>query len=183
MTLITRTMTADDLWRMPSGDMRHELVNGELRTMAPAGFEHGVYGSKMYRRLVNYVEDHHLGFVVSSDTGFILRRDPDTVRAPDVAFVLASRVPAGRPTLKFFDGAPDLAVEVVSPSDTVDELEEKIGDYLNAGCQMVWVVHPKTKTITIHRPGAQPMVLREKDLLEGGDVLPGFTCSVAEIFA
>jgi Uma2 family endonuclease len=183
MTLITRTMTADELWRMPSGDMRHELVNGELRTMAPAGFGHGIIEVRIGARLSNFVEPRQLGFVVSADTGFVLRKNPDTVRAPDCAFVQASRVPPGQPTLKFFEGAPDLAVEVVSPSDTVEELEEKIADYLNAGCQMVWVIHPKTKTITIHRPGAQPMVLRENDFLDGHDILPGFRCSVAEIFA
>jgi Uma2 family endonuclease len=183
MTLDTRTITAEQLWQMPSDDMRHELVNGELRTMAPAGFDHGAVGIKIAARLLSFVESRRLGVVVGADTGFILRRNPDTVRAPDVSFVGADRIPAGARSVKFFDGPPDLAVEVISPSDTVDELDEKIADYLSAGCPMVWVVHPKTKSITIHRPSAQPVVLRETDHLDGQDVLPDFRCTVAEIFA
>ena len=183
MTLDTRTMTADELWHMPSDDMRHELVNGELRTMAPAGFDHGAIGIELASLLHQYAKAQKLGRVLNADTGFVLRRNPDTVRAPDVAFVNAARIPPGKRTIKFFDGAPDLAVEVVSPSDTVDELDEKVSDYLTAGCQMVWVVHPKIKSVTIYRPAAQPMVLGDADSLDGQDVLPGFRCSVAEIFA
>ncbi len=183
MTLDTRTMTAEQLWQMPSDNMRHELVNGELRTMAPAGFDHGAIGGELHSRLHQHVKNQKLGVVLSADTGFILRRNPDTVRAPDVSFVSADRIPTGARSVKFFDGSPDLAVEVVSPSDTVDELDEKISDYLSAGCPMVWVVHPKTKSITIHRPSAQPIVLRETDHLDGLDVLPDFRCTVAEIFA
>jgi Uma2 family endonuclease len=183
MALDTRIMTAEELWRMPSDDLRHELVNGELKTMAPARFEHGAVGIKIAARILSAVEASELGVVVGADTGFVLRRNPDTVRAPDIAFVKAERIAGGRRTAKFFEGAPDLAVEIVSPGDTVDELEEKIADYLSAGCQMVWVVHPKTKSITIHRPTVQPVVLHEMDQLDGHQLLPGFRCAVAEIFA
>jgi Uma2 family endonuclease len=183
MTLNTRIMTAEDLWRMPSDDLRHELVNGEIKTLAPAGFEHGAIGGEIHALLHRFAKSNKLGLVLNADTGFVLRRNPDTVRAPDVAFVKAERIAAGKLTTKFFDGAPDLAVEVVSPGDTVDELDEKIAEYLAPGCQLVWVVHPKSRSITVYRPNAQPTVLRESDQLDGQQTLPDFACSVAEIFA
>lgn len=183
MTVDARIMTAEELWRMPSDDLRHELVNGELKTMAPAGFGHGITRTELVSRLHQFVKSQKLGVVLNADTGFVLRRNPDTVRAPDVAFVKASRIPTGPHLAKFFEGPPDLAVEVVSPGDTVDELEEKVADYLAAGCQMVWVVHPKTASITVHRSASQPLVLRKGDQLDGLDVLPGFHCLIDEIFA
>ena len=182
MITSVKKMTAEELWRMSADDMRHELVNGELRTMAPAGFGHGIVGSRLLRKLLDYVEGHHLGVILNADTGFVLRRNPDTLRAPDVAFVKAARVPTGSRAEKFFEGAPDLAVEIVSPSDTVDDLEEKISDYLATGCLLVWVVRPKAKTITIHRSGNNPIILRENDQLSGEDVIAGFVCRVGDIF-
>lgn len=175
-------MTAEDLWRLPNDHMRHELVRGELITMAPAGAERGMIGMRIGRVLGQFVDEAKLGFVFNADTGFFLSRNPDSVRAPDTAFVVAGRVgPSGLPQ-KYFDGPPDLAVEVLSPSDTVQEVDEKIAEYLDSGCRLAWVVSPRRKTVTVHRPNEQPLVLRETDTVTGGEVLPGFSCLVRTFF-
>lgn len=181
-TTSPRLLTADDLWRMPAGDQRRELVRGELRMMAPAGGEHGAITMRVGRLLANTVEQRKLGIVCAAETGFILSRDPDLVRAPDVAFVRATKVPRSGPPQSFWPFAPDLAVEVVSPADALEQVEEKVDDYLAAGTSAVWVVNPRRRSVTIHRPGQNPIVLREADTLDGGDVVPGFACQVAEIF-
>src|SRR4051812_14372339 len=117
MTIATSPTTAEQLWRMPKDEMRHELVRGELFTMAPAGFDHGAVIINLSIPLATYVKKHKLGIVVGAETGFILTRDPDTVRGADIAFVRAARIPkSGRPK-KFWIGGPDLAVEVLSPDD------------------------------------------------------------------
>ena len=182
MTTGIRLITAEELWAMPN-NARRELVRGEVRTMAPAGFEHGAVIINVAAPLANYVKAQRLGVVLGAETGFVLKRNPDIVRGADVAFVAASRIPAAGLPTKFWEGAPDLAVEVVSPGDTVEEVEEKVDDYLTAGTHLVWVVNPKRKTITVHKPAANPLVLRVQDTLEGADVVPGFRCNVADIFA
>ncbi|MGH7214797.1 MAG: Uma2 family endonuclease [Tepidisphaeraceae bacterium] len=181
MSTMSHLLTADDLWNLP-GDGRRELVKGEVRTMAPAGFDHGAVIMNLSVPLATYVKAHRLGVVTGAETGFKLSSNPDTVRGADIAFVAASRIPAtGRP-VKFWQGAPDLAVEVVSPDDTMAEVEEKVDDYLNAGARLVWVVNPRRRTITVHRPGIEPVLLRQSDTLDGQDVVPGFSCRVAEVF-
>jgi Uma2 family endonuclease len=181
MSTATQLMTADDLWNLPEDHMRHELVKGELRTMAPAGFDHGAVGINLATGLAHFVKKHQLGTVVGPDTGFIISRDPDTVRAPDCAFVRRDRVPTPRP-LKFWPGAPDLAVEVLSPSDTAFEVDEKVQEMLDAGTEEVIVVNPRQKTVKIFRKGQTALVLGVADTLENLSVLPGFRCPVAEIF-
>jgi Uma2 family endonuclease len=183
MSITTRSMTADELWRMPPGDQRRELVKGELRTMAPAGFDHGAIIINLARLLANHIKANRLGVVLGAETGFKLKSNPDTVRGADIAFVAASRIPASGRPVGFWPGAPDLAVEVLSPSDTVEEAEEKVNDYLDAGCRMVWVVSPRLRTVTTYRPGQAPAIVGEKQELDGQDVVPGFGCKVAEIFA
>jgi Uma2 family endonuclease len=180
-TTSPRLLTADDLWRMP-GDQRRELVRGELRMRAPAGYEHGLVVMRLSRLLANHVQAAGLGDVLGAETGFRLLRHPDTVRAPDLAFVRRARVPSERP-LAYWIGAPDLAVEVVSPSDALEQIEEKIDDYLAAGTSAVWVVNPRRRSVTIHRAGQNPVVLRQTDTLDGGDLVPGFVCRVAELFS
>jgi len=182
MTTTQRLMTAEDLWNLPDDGKRSELVRGELRTMAPTGFEHGNIGVQIVLRLARYVEGKRLGTVVVGDTGFVLQKGPDTVLAPDAAFVRQERVNAVGMTKKFFPGAPDLAVEVVSPSDTLIEVEEKVNEWLSAGTRIVWVVNPKRRTVTVHKAGPQVQVLAEKDQLSGEDVVPGFACGVGELF-
>jgi Uma2 family endonuclease len=181
MTTGTRLITAEELWAMPNKGLL-ELVRGEVRTVAPAGFEHGAVIMNVALPLGAYVKAQRLGVVLGAETGFVLKRNPDIVRGADVAFVSATRIPAGRLPVKFWEGPPDLAVEVISPSDVVREIEERVADYLDAGTRLVWVVNTKRKTVTVSRPGIEPLVLRDGDAIEGSDVVPGFRLDVADVF-
>jgi len=182
MSTVARFITAEELLKM-SGEGRRELVKGELRTMAPAGFDHGVIIMKLARLLANHVEANRLGVVLGAETGFKLAKNPDTVRAADIAFIAAARIPSGSRPQDYWEGGPDLAVEVLSPSDTVEDIEQKVDDYLGAGTRLIWVISPKRRTVAIHSPGDGPSIVRENDELSGRDVVPGFHCRVAEIFA
>lgn len=150
--------------------------------MTPAGYEHGEIVANVTRLLANFVKAQGLGRVTGAETGFQIGHDPDTVRAPDSAFIRADRVPAKRPR-GFFDGPPDLAVEVLSPNDRPGEVLAKVRDWLQAGCRAVWVVDPQTETVSVHRSRHETMVLGAGDTLAGGDLLPGFSVPVVEIFA
>ena len=179
MTADVTVMTAQDLLRMPDDGMRHELVNGELITMAPAGEEHGDLSMAIGSVLRQYVRERGLGKVYSADTGFVLTHDPDTVRAPDASFVRAERV---RRRKDFIDGAPDLAIEVISPSDTYSEVDEKVREYLGAGTEMVIVVDPRKRTATVHMRAGSTQHLSIDDSLDGGEVVPGWRLPLREIF-
>jgi Uma2 family endonuclease len=150
--------------------------------VTPAGYAHGSIEIRIARALANFVEAARLGDVLGAETGFHIASDPDTVRAPDVAFVCSERIPSERPE-GFFQGAPDLAVEVLSPNDKASEVNAKVQDWLDAGCRMVWVVDPATKTVSVYRSRTQIEVLGVSDTLPGGDVLPGFSLPLVEIFA
>lgn len=183
MRATRRMMTAEELERLPSGGDRHELVNGELITMTPSGFDHGAIVVNLTVPLGSHVKSTNLGIVVGAETGFKLGSQPDTVRAPDVGFIRRDRLAAvGRPTT-FWAGPPDLAVEVLSPSDTVFEIDEKVAAWLAAGTAAVWVVNPKDRTITVHRAGTPSRVLTEQETLGGDDVVSGFAMPVADAFA
>lgn len=180
MTTNARTMTADELLAAP-GLGRCELVCGELIMMSPAGLEHGVLVNRLGGRLGAYVESKSLGIVPAGEPGFIIARQPDTVRAPDVAFLRADRL-GPEVTKGFFEGAPDLAVEVVSPSDRLTEVLAKVQQWLDAGCAAVWVVDPGTRTVSVYRSRREITVLTPTDDLRGDDVVPGFSMPVAELF-
>ena len=175
-------VTAEELFVRPDDGMRHELVRGELRTMTPAGSEHGAIGAFLLGKLAYCVQQQKLGRLFNADTGFLIARQPDTVRSPDLAFVGGERGRRPMPT-SFYPGAPDLAVEIVSPHDRADAVQAKVQDWLRAGCFEVWVVSPRLKTIEIFRSTTNVRVLTELDMLESPDLLPGFSCSVAEVFA
>ena len=128
-----------------------------------------------------FVREQKLGKTYAAETGVILARNPDTVRALDAAFVRSERL-ADQPTTGFFDGAPDLALEVISPSETVDEVESKVIDYLEAGVALVWLIYPRTQTVTVYRSSTDINILTIEDTLTGGDLLPGFSVSLKEIF-
>jgi Uma2 family endonuclease len=172
--------TAEQLLR--AGDIgRCELVRGELRRMIPSGGEHGRIAGKLTCAVGNHVMSRHLGTFYAAETGFILSRDPDTVRAPDVAFTGTERAaPAVR---GFVPAAPDLAVEVLSPDDRPGYVREKVAEWLEAGTRAVWVVDPRERTVTVHEPPHTPSVRGETESLRGGDVLPGFELAVRDIFA
>ena len=172
--------TAEELLRAQDIG-RSELVRGEIRVMIPPGAEHGRVTAKLTLAIGNAVESAGLGTIYAAETGFLLSRNPDTVRAPDVAFVRAGRPPA--PSRGYYLGAPDLAVEVLSPDDRPGYVAEKVAEWLEAGAQVVWVVDPRMRTVTVHESGRGPRVLDERDTLPGGDLLPGFKLVVVEVFA
>jgi len=132
--------------------------------------------------LKSFVAEANLGKVFAAETGFILREVPATVRAADAAFVRNERLPDPLPE-GFFHGPPDLAVEVISPSDLAQEIAQKIDDYLQAGARLVWAIYPATRTVAVHRAPREVRVYGVGDELTGEDVLPGFTCAVADVFA
>ena len=182
MSTATELLTANDLLRQPSDGYRYELVKGELIKMPPAGNIHGKRTMRLGWRLARHVEANDLGVVFAAETGFRLATDPDTVRAPDVAFVTKTRIEEIGEFEGFWPGAPDLAVEIVSPHDSYTEVEEKVAEYLNAGARAVWVVDPRRRTITVYRSSIDITILTENDTLDGGDIIPGFSCRVAEVF-
>ncbi|HJT78843.1 MAG TPA: Uma2 family endonuclease [Gemmataceae bacterium] len=175
-------MSAEDLARWPQDGMRHELVRGELRTRPPAGSEHGAVGMNLAFLLTQHVRAQQLGVVFGAETGFLIARDPDTVRAPDIAFVSQDHIPATGIPRAFWPGAPDLALEVVSPGDTVFEVDEKVQEWLDAGTRLVWVVNPRRRTVTVYRSATEVRILTEQDTLEGGETVRGFRCLVRDIF-
>ena len=183
MATTTKLMTAEELLDMPDDGFRYELVRGELVKMAPAGFYHGVTSDRVERNLSTYVYENRLGEVCAAETGFLLGRDPDHVRAPDVAFVRKERVESIGYTFGYFPGAPDLAVEVISPSDRYTEVDEKVAEWLAAGTSMVVVVNPRNRAVRVHRSPTDSVLLTEEDTLDGGDVVPGWEMPVADIFA
>jgi Uma2 family endonuclease len=150
--------------------------------MSPASARHGEIAATLARHLGNYVADHRLGTVYAAETGFLVGRDPDTLLAPDVAFVRAERLPKPGQQQGFLELAPDLVVEVVSPSDTSRYVSDKVLTYLDAGCRLVWVVEPERRTVTVSAPERTARVMMAADTLEGGQVLPGLTLAVAAIF-
>jgi Uma2 family endonuclease len=179
----TTVVTADELLAMPRGiGKRYELVAGELRVMSPAGWRHGKIVIRLSARLAAHVDQHDLRIVFGAETGFSLASDPDTVRAPDVSLVINRNIPEQEPKDGFWPGAPDLAVEVLSPGDRTGEVDEKIDAWLAAGCAAVWIVNPKTKTVTVYRSRLDVEVVTAADVLRGDPVVPGFSCSVDELF-
>jgi Uma2 family endonuclease len=179
----TRTLTADELFSLPDdGYHRYELDEGRLLTMAPAGSLHGVVANRLNVAVSIHVDEHRLGVVMSADTGFKLESSPDTVRAPDVAFVARERIPAGGIPHTFWAGAPDLAIEVLSPTDRLSEVNKKIEQYLRLGVRQVWFVEPSSRRVTIYRPDQAVQVLHESDTLEGADLLPGFRYPLSQLF-
>ena len=182
MSTTLQHVTAEELFMMPKDGFRYELVKGELRKISPAGSEHGAIIVNITVLLGQHVKSKKLGVCFGAETGFKIASDPDTVRAPDVAFVSRERVPEGGIPKKFWPGAPDLAVEVISPGDTVDEVEEKVEDWLATGTRAVWVVSPKRRSVTVYRSMTDVTRLSEADELDGGEVVPGFRCKVSEFF-
>ena len=178
-----RLVTAAELLDMPDDGYRYELVRGELRKMAPAGYRHGKSAGKINGLLFVHVTANNLGTVPTAETGFLLASDPDIVRVPDVAFVRREREEAVGIVDGFFPGPPDLAIEVISPSDRYTEVAEKVEDWLNAGTRMVVVVDPRRRVAIVHLPGREPVTLHEHETLDGGDVVPGWSMPVADIFA
>jgi Uma2 family endonuclease len=184
MSTELQLMTADELAAKPDDGFVYELIKGELiKVSPPPGHEHGLVAMNIAGPLCEYAKKQQLGNVYAAETGYLLELDPDTVRAADVSFIKRERIKAAEPVHGYWIGAPDLAVEVVSPGDTVRRIEDKVTEWLKSGARTVWVVSAKLHTVTVYRSLTEIAVLTEKDILDGGDVVPGFQISVAEIFA
>ena len=173
-------MTADELLHTSIPDKRVELVRGVLVVREPAGYLHGDVVSKLAARLLNYVEGRGLGRVFPHEIGFKLQSDPDTVRGPDIAFLARERVPEPRP-LGYLALAPDLVVEVLSPDDRPGKTLAKVGDWLTGGARLVWVIDPQRRFARVYRQDGSEIVVPEDGYLDGEDVVPGFSCPLAEV--
>ncbi len=181
MTRQQTLVTAEDFYRLYSSKEGHyELVEGEVIKTAPPGFQHGGVALKLGSLLLAYAQQHRLGWV-GVESGYVLQ--PGTVRAPDVAFVKQERIPAEGDAQTFFNGPPDLAVEVVSPSDDAAEVEMKVHDYLRSGVAQVWVVYPEGKRVHVFTNDGKVVRYSDGDTLPGGGLLPGLEIAVAELFA
>jgi Uma2 family endonuclease len=176
----TRRLTIEEFERLPDDGWRLELVRGEVVREPPTGFEHGDIAFGIGLLLRTFVDENALGKVVGTETGFVLSDEPPTVRAPDVAFVREDRL--GFDPRRFAPLAPDLAVEILSPSNTMSEIHEKVLDYVAAGTSLVWVVDPRSHTVTVYRSRDAIRMLTADDELDGADVLPGFRCKVSALF-
>jgi|SRR5215212_6650155 len=177
-----RLLTADELAAMPDNGHVYELSRGMLVCMSPTSYSPGRVGGRLMLKIFAFVDDHNLGDYGSAETGFRLRSDPDTVRAPDAWFVRAERIPAGEEIVGFFPGPPDLAVEILSPSDRFNDVMAKVRDYLDADTPLVWALDPASRMTAIFRPGQPVRFLDADGVLDGEDVLPGFTLPLGEIF-
>jgi len=175
-------MTVDELDHLPDDEFRYELQSGLLLSEPRPGFRHGDVALAMGSLLRNYVRDSGVDVWPVVEVGFVLSRNPDTMRCPDVAVVTRERADRAGDLKRPFPGAPDLAIEVVSPSNTAVELHSKVADYLAAGTRLVWVVDPETQEVTVYRDLLAPRTLEASDFLDGEDVVPGFRIEVAELF-
>lgn len=187
MAVQEKLYTVDEFWEiahLPENDeKRLELVEGVIYTMPPAGGEHGEGAGNLFGFIWTHVRQHKLGHVTAAETGYVLfvnEADKSTVRAPDVGYISYQRIPDRLPA-KFVPMPPDLAVEVVSPNDSAEEVEAKISDYLRAGVRLILVVYPSSKTATVFRGGAISR-LNEDEIFDGGDVLPGFSLRIGDVF-
>jgi len=177
-----KLMTAEELFEWVNG-RRGELIKGEFIEMSPSGGTHGKLSSRIARILGNFIEENNLGESFGAETGFILFRDPDTVRAPDFAFISKDRLSLIEEFDKFISIPPDLAVEIISPHDRWPDVEDKISDYFSAGVSLVWIINPKPQAVQVYRSPSQISLLSGADVLQGDDVLPGFSIPVERIFA
>jgi Uma2 family endonuclease len=182
MSAVTpQLMTAEEFWVLPDSGRPRALVRGEVVETMPPGGVHGAIAIILGALLRAWAKVGGHG-VVGAEAGFILARDPDIVRGPDISFVRADRVPSTGIPEAFWEQAPDLVVEIVSPSETAEAVREKVRDFLAAGTPLVWVVYPRSREVLVHRPNGSIQALTEGDTLEGATVLPGFACRVGELF-
>jgi Uma2 family endonuclease len=182
MATTTHLITADELLKMGS-EAPYELWEGVLKEVSPSSVKPGLISARLQTFIGQFALEHNLGYTTNADGGYILSEDPATVVAPDVGFFRPDRYPGDFPDRGFFPLPPDLAVEVISPTDKRADIAQKQRLYEQAGVPLVWWVDPEARTVSVHRPGQPPEMLDESMVLDGGDVLPGFTLPVAQIFA
>ncbi|MCY4257725.1 MAG: Uma2 family endonuclease [bacterium] len=177
-----KLLTADDLLRLHSQGVRGELVRGVLHKTMASGHRHGKIAIKLAVALSNFVEPRKLGTIVGSDSGVWLERSPDTVREPDIAFTSTTKIPLDAKIDGYAEVIPDLVVEIISPTESRRWAHNRAQMWLNYGVPLVWIIHPKTQTIDIYRPGEAAKTLHKHDTLTGHNMLSGFTCPIQTIF-
>ena len=175
-------LTAHDLWLLPENGLRRELVRGEVIESMPPGGRHGGIAAILAMLLRLWVRQSAGGYV-GVEAGFVLARDPDTVRGPHISYVRADRIPPSGPPDSYGEVAPDLAVEIVSPNETADEVREKVRDFLAAGTPLVWVIYPRSQEVIAHTPDGLARTFSAGETIEHSAILPGFSCPVAELLA
>ncbi len=178
----TKKMTLEEVKRLNPDEQPGELVRGVFVPMSRPTVQHGRLMARIARLLGNFVEARRLGEVIVGDSGFVLDKEEQTLRGPDVAFISKDRIPPEGLPDDWWEGAPDLAVEIVSRTQTAHDLARKALEYLQAGTKMVWVVDPESKTVAVYTPPNHIQILREDETLDGGDVLPNFQIRVGELF-
>ena len=180
MTTQTKLITADELLMMPEDGYRYELIRGVLIRKMPPGRRHGNVAACTTAEFINYVRTNDYG-EVSAEIGYRLESDPDTVRAPNVVYISAETLPLDVKVRGFYEVIPDLVVEVVSPGDGPSYVADRVAMWLSHGVRLVWVVYPVARTVAAHTAAGPTLIYTEDDELDGGDVLPEFTCPVREI--
>jgi Uma2 family endonuclease len=178
----TKRTTAAELAEFSENGFRHELIRGEVQRIPLAGGVHGEIGQELGWRLGAHVAANNLGQLYAAGTGFLLAEDPDTVLAPDIAFIRADRLPPREDQVGYVRVPPDLVVEVVSPNDRASEIAAKVALYLSLGVRAVWVIEPRLQTVTLYEVDRRPRILVADDVLDGGENVPGFQVAVAELF-
>ncbi len=181
-TTKAKLMTAEDLLRLDSQGVKGELIRGVLCETMASGIEHGEVAIALGMALRQFVRPGRMGRVVGSDSGVLVQRNPDTVREPDIAYISAAKLPLDVRVPGYLEVIPDLAAEIISPNDTQREVNDKTQMWLSYGVSIVWEFYPDERAIVVARSEGPPVVLNEDDTLDGGDVLPGFTIPVREIF-
>ncbi len=178
MATVTHVATEEDLLRAPEDGFKHELVDGQIR-MTPAGYRHGRVSVRLATVLAAFTSERRLGDVLDSSTGF--RMPSGNVRLPDVSFVAAERAPARSDQKGFSNVIPDLAIEVLSPGDRPREVLDKVGEYLDSGVRMVWVIDPEARAAVVYRSLSNARSVRADEMLDGEDLVPGFSCPLADV--
>lgn len=182
MAITPKLLTWQELADLPDDGMRHELVRGVLLTMPPPKVPHGRVARRIGRSLDRHVDAQGLGEVYMNEVGYLLATGPDTVRAPDVAFWSAERLAEMGDVTDYFPGSPDLVVEVLSPTNRLTVITEKVAEWLEYGARLVFVVNPRRRGVVVHRPGQRPQTLGIDDVLDGEDVVPGWSMPVRDLF-
>ena len=178
---VTRTYTAAEVFELQD-DARHELIDGELITLPGSGGRASAIGAKIVRLIGNYLDDQPFGFVLGADGSFVVTQNPEIMLSPDAAYIRSDRLPGGQLPETFIQTFPDLAVEVLSPSDRRSDAERKVQRYLAAGTPLVWLVDPKSETVTVHRRQGASERIGTGGIVSGEDMLPGLSISVDAIF-
>ena len=182
MTLAAqKLLTAEEFWALPETEGKRELVRGEVVEWMPVGGIHGEVVSELLTLLRNWAKAEKHGYV-ATEVGYLVRRNPDGVRAADVSFVRQTRIPETGIPEGFWSIPPDLAVEVVSPTETAQDIWDKVSDYLEAGTPLVWVVYPRSRHVVVHTPDGLARTLNGSSVLQDAEVLPGFSAVVDELF-